>query len=215
VQKARRSMREVDMPSVRSGVVRGQDGWCGTVIPPAPHTRSDPTHVRVQLASGEHCLVPATVVRPQQDGSVYVPLRQAELVPAPREEPTETIYAVVPVLVEELEVQKRLVETGTVRITKVVHEHETLVDEPLLHDNVAITRVPMQRVVEGPVPVREDNGTTIISVVEEVLVVEKRWMLREEIHIRQQRSETHQPQRITLRSEEVQVERVPLADANK
>ncbi|HSX77012.1 MAG TPA: DUF2382 domain-containing protein [Candidatus Saccharimonadia bacterium] len=47
---------------------------------------------------------------------------------------------------------------------------------------------------------------------EEVLVVEKRWMLREEVHIRKQRLETHQPQWITLRSEEVQVERVPQAD---
>ena len=75
--------------------------------------------------------------------------------------------------------------------------------------------MPIQRVVEGPVPVREENGTTIISVVEEVLVVEKRWMLREEIHIRQQRIETHQPQRITLRSEEVQIERVPQADEDK
>jgi stress response protein YsnF len=40
-------------------------------------------------------------------------------------------------------------------------------------------------------------------------------MLREEIHIRKQRFETHQPQRITLRSEEVQVERIPQADADK
>jgi stress response protein YsnF len=48
--------------------------------------------------------------------------------------------------------------------------------------------------------------------VEEVLVVEKRWMLREEIHIRTERRETHQPQRITLRSEEVQIARVPHAD---
>ena len=96
-----------------------------------------------------------------------------------------------------------------------VHERETTVDEPLWHDDVAITRVPIQRVVEGPVPVREENGTTIISVVEEVLVVEKRWMLREEIHIRKQRIETHQPQRITLRSEEVQVEHVPQTDENK
>ena len=118
----------------------------------------------------------------------------------------------VPVLVEELEVQKRLVETGKVRITKVVHERETLVDEPLFHDKVAITRVPMQRVVDGPVPVREENGTTIISLVEEVLVVEKRWMLREEIHIRTERLATHQPQRITLRSEEVQIARVPHVD---
>jgi uncharacterized protein (TIGR02271 family) len=118
---------------------------------------------------------------------------------------------VVPVRVEELEIQKRLVETGTVRMTTVVHEREVLVDAPLLHDNVAITRVPMPRVVEGPVPVREEHGPTIISMVEEV-VVEKRWMLREEIHIRTQRIETHQPQRITLRSEEVQVERIPHAD---
>jgi uncharacterized protein (TIGR02271 family) len=166
----------------------------------------------VQLENGEHYLVPASVVIPQQDGSLYVPLRVAELVPAPREEPAETIYAVVPVLVEDFEVQKRRVETGKVRLTKVVHEREAVVDEPLWQEEVEVTRVPMQRVVDAPIPVREEHGTTIISVVEEVLVVEKRWMLREEIHIRKHRVETHQPQRITLRSEEVQVERVPHAE---
>jgi uncharacterized protein (TIGR02271 family) len=203
------------MQSMNSAAVRGKDGWCGTVLPPEPSMRSDPAHVRVQLENGEHYLVPASVVIPQPDGSLYVPLRVAELVPAPREEPAETIYAVVPVLAEDLEVQKRRVETGKVRLTKVVHEHEALVDEPLWREKVEVTHVPMQRVVEGPVPVREENDTTIISVVEEVLVVEKRWMLREEIHIRKQRVETHQPQRITLRSEEVQVERVPHADKDK
>jgi uncharacterized protein (TIGR02271 family) len=200
------------MQSMNAAAVRGKDGWCGTVLPPASPPRSDPTHVRVQLENGEQYLVPAAVVIPQQDGSVYVPLRVAELVPVPREEPAETIYAVVPVLAEDLEVQKRSVETGKVRITKVVHEREALVDEPLWREEVEVTRVPMQRVVEGPVPVREEHGTTILSVVEEVLVVEKRWMLREEIHIRKQRLETHQPQQITLRSEDVQVERVPHAD---
>jgi stress response protein YsnF len=69
-------------------------------------------------------------------------------------------------------------------------------------------------VVDGLIPVRTEGDTTILSLVEEVLVVEKRWMLREEIHIRTQRIETHQPQRITLRSEDVQVERVPHADEN-
>jgi stress response protein YsnF len=78
--------------------------------------------------------------------------------------------------------------------------------------HVTITRIPMERVVDRPIPVREEEGTTILSVVEEVLVVEKRWMLREDIHIRQERRETHQPQRITLRSEEVQITCVPHAD---
>ena len=202
------------MPSVSSGVVRGQDGWCGTVIPPAPHTPSDPTHVRVQLESGEQCLVPAAVVLPQQDGSVYVPLRRAELVPAPCEDEAQTPHTVVPVLVEELEVQQRVVETGTVRLTKVVHEQETLVDEPLWREEVEVTRVPIQRVVDAPLPVREEHGTLIVPVLEEVLVVEKRLMLKEEIHIRRHRVETRQPQQVTLRREEVGVERVLNTDTS-
>jgi len=188
--------------------MRGLDGWCGTVIPPAPHTRSDPTHVLVQLESGEQCLVPAAVMLPQQDGSVYIPLRRAELVPAPREDHAETRHIVVPVLVEELEVQKRVVETGKVRLTKVVHEREALVDEPLFREEVEVTHVPIQRVVDAPIPVREEHGTLIVSVLEEVLVVEKRLMLKEEIHIRTHCVETRQPQQVTLRSEEVCVERV-------
>jgi len=193
--------------------VKDKDGVWGTVVSGAPHLCSNAAQVVVQTESGQQVLVPTDLFVQQPDGSYDLPLRLAELEPygnqhgVHQDEPL-----VVPVLAEELEVQKRLVETGKVRITKVVHERETLVDEPLFHDKVAITRVPMQRVVDGPVPVWEDNGTTIISVVEEVLVIEKRWMLREEIHICKQRIETHQPQRITLRSEDVQVERVPHAD---
>jgi uncharacterized protein (TIGR02271 family) len=172
--------------------------------------------VVVQTESGQQFLVPTDLLVQQPDGSYSLPRRLAELEHYGSEHSVhQDEPLVVPVLREELDVQKRPVETGKVRITKVVHERETIVDEPLWHDNVAVTRVPIERVVDGPVPVREENDTTIISVVEEVLVVEKRWMLREEIHIRKQRTETHQPQRITLRSEEVQVERVPQADEYK
>src|SRR5215831_5919463 len=175
-----------------SSKVKDKDGLWRTVVPGGPPLHSNTAQVVVQTENGQQFLVPTELLVQQPDGSYSLPLRLAEL-----------------------EVQKRPVETGKVRITKVVHERETTVDEPLWHDDVAITRVPIQRAVEGPVPVREENDTTIISVVEEVLVVEKRWMLREEIHIRKQRIETHQPQRITLRSEEVQVERVPQADEYK
>jgi uncharacterized protein (TIGR02271 family) len=203
------------MPIAGASKVQDKDGVWGTVVSESPHLFSNAAQVVVQTESGEQFWVPTALLIPQPDGSYALPLRLAELEHAgsePRVHQDEPI--VVPVLVEELDVQKRVVETGKVRITKVVHERETLVDEPLLRDNVAISRVPMQRVVDGPIPMREENGTTIISVVEEVLVVEKRWMLREEIHIRKRRIETHQPQQITLRSEEVQVERVPHADEN-
>ncbi|HEY5871275.1 MAG TPA: YsnF/AvaK domain-containing protein [Candidatus Tectomicrobia bacterium] len=196
-----------------SSKVQDKDGLWGTVVSGSPPLPSSAAQVVVQTESGQQCLVPTELLVQQPDGSYALPRCLAEFAyagSAPMGH--QDAPMVVPVLVEELEVQKRPVETGKVRITKVVHERETTVDEPLWHDKVAITRVPIQRVVEGPVPVREEHGTTIISVVEEVLVVEKRWMLREEIHIRQQRIETHQPQRITLRSEDVQVERVSHAD---
>lgn len=199
-----------------SSKVKDKDGVWGTVVPESLPLPRNAARVVVQTESGQQVLVPTDILIQQPDGSYYLPLRLAELAHASSEHGGHQDEPVVmPVLVEELDVQKRLVETGKVRITKVVHKREAVVDEPLFHDKVAITRVPMQRVVDGPVPVREENGTTIISVVEEVLMVEKRLMLREEIHIRKQRIETHQPQRITLRSEEVQIERVPQADADK
>jgi uncharacterized protein (TIGR02271 family) len=199
-----------------SSKVKDKDGVWGTVVPESLPLPGNAARVVVQTESGQQVLVPTDILIQQPDGSYYLPLRLAELAHASSERGGhQDEPMVMPVLVEDLDVQKRLVETGKVRITKVVHEREAVVDEPLFHDKVAITRVPMQRVVDGPVPVREENGTTIISVVEEVLVVEKRLMLREEIHIRKQRIETHQPQRITLRSEEVQIERVPQADADK
>jgi len=193
--------------------VKDKDGVWGTVVSGSPYLLSNVAQAVVQTESGQQFLVPTDILVQQPDGSYYLPLRLAELEHYGSERSMhQDVPVVVPVLAEELEVQKRSVETGKVRIIKVVHEHETIVDEPLVHDNVTITYVPIQRVVDGPMPVREENDTTIISVVEEVLVVEKRWMLREEIHIRKQRIETHQPQRITLRSEEVQIERVPQAD---
>jgi uncharacterized protein (TIGR02271 family) len=200
------------MPIADASKVQDKGGVWGTVVSGSPHLFGKAAQVVVQTENGQQFVVPTALLVPQPDGSYALPLRLAELEHAgsepgvPQDEPL-----VIPVVVEELEVQKRVVETGKVRLTKVVHERETLVDEPLLRDNVVISRLPMQRVVEGPIPVREEHGTTIISVVEEVLVVEKRWMLREEIHIRKQRIETHQPQHITLRSEEIQIERVPHA----
>jgi hypothetical protein len=191
------------MERVGSGKMQDKDGVWGTVVPASLHLSSNTAQVVVQTESDQPVLVTKDILVQQPDGHSYVPRRLAELEHARSEHGGhQDAPMVVPVLVEELEVQKRLVETGTVRMTTVVHEREALVDALLLHDKVAITRVPVQRVVEGPMPVREEHGTTIISIVEEV-VVEKRWMLREEIHIRTQRIETHQPQRITLRREDV------------
>jgi len=110
--------------------------------------------------------------------------------------------------VEDLDVQTRQVETGGVRLTKVVREREELIDEPLWQEKVEVKRVAVNRVVDGPLSVRHEGDTMIVPILEEILVVEKRLMLTEEIHISKQRMEIHKPQRVTLRSEEVTVERI-------
>jgi stress response protein YsnF len=89
-----------------------------------------------------------------------------------------------------------------------VHAREVLVDEPLLREEVAIERVPVNRVVEGPIPVRYEGDTMILSLLEEVLVVETRLLLTEELRITTRRTETHTPERVMLRHEDVTIERV-------
>ncbi len=99
-------------------------------------------------------------------------------------------------------------ETGRVRIHKTVQARKVLVDEPLLREEVVIERVPINRVVEGPIPVRDGGERMVVSVLEEVLVVETRLLLKEELRIATRRTDTHQPVRVTLRREDVTIERV-------
>jgi uncharacterized protein (TIGR02271 family) len=113
----------------------------------------------------------------------------------------------VPVIEERLEVGKREVEAGVVRARKVVHERQEAVDVPLARERVEVERVPINRVVDQAPAVRTEGDVTIIPVVEEVLVVEKRLMLREEVRLTKRREETHEQQTVTLRREEVEITR--------
>lgn len=113
---------------------------------------------------------------------------------------------IVPVLEEEVEVRKRAIETGVTRVTKKVHEKEKVIDEPLLQEEVEVERVPVNRFVEQPLPVRQEDGVTIVPLLEEVAVVEKRLLLKEELHIRKKPGTVRKPQTVVLRSEEAVVE---------
>jgi uncharacterized protein (TIGR02271 family) len=115
---------------------------------------------------------------------------------------------VIPIVEETFDVQKRRAETGRVHITKVVREREELVDEPLLHEEVEVERVAINRVVDGPITARHEGDTLIIPVLEEVLVVEKRLVLKEELRITKRLIQAHKPQQVTLRSEAATVERI-------
>ncbi len=127
----------------------------------------------------------------------------------------ESEEMVLPVLREELEISKQKVPTGSVLIHKTVREREEVVDEPLFTNAVQIERVPMNRVVDSVIPVRQQGDITVISVVEEMLVLTKQLVLKEEIRISNRHSEMRNPQRVSLRTEEVTVERGNAPDSSR
>ena len=116
--------------------------------------------------------------------------------------------AVIPVIEEEAVVSKRVVETGKVRVSKRVSEHEEIIDEPLFREEVSVERVPVNQYVDAAPTVRYEGDLMIIPVVQEQIVMQKRLVLVEEIRVRKELVETHQPQTVTLRKEEVDVRRV-------
>lgn len=124
----------------------------------------------------------------------------------PRDRSQDT--TVVPVLEEELQVGKRKVDEGATRITKVVNEREVTVDMPLLQEEAHIERVPVNAVIDAPVGIRQEGDVTVVPLLEEVLVVEKKLLLREELRISRQKTTVSKPQTETLRSEQVVVEHV-------
>jgi len=121
---------------------------------------------------------------------------------------------VFPVIAEVLEVGKRKVDRERVRLHTTVSTREEVADLPLIEETLDVSRVPVGRLVESASAPRQDGDTLIVPIYEEVLYVEKRLMLREEMHIKRLRSEKHAPRTVTLRKEEVSVERTPL-DGNK
>ncbi len=133
-----------------------------------------------------------------------------EGVEAMQEKPQDA-EIVVPLLAEEVVVGTEEVARGVVRVHKRVETRQETVDVPLASDEVTVERVPINTLVEGDAPqIREEDGVIVIPVLEEVLVVEKRLLLREEVRLTRRSTTTSQPQTVMLRRETAEVERTPL-----
>lgn len=113
----------------------------------------------------------------------------------------------IPLLKEQLDVSKRKVQTGKVRIGKETVQREEKVDPGLLREDVEVRRVPVRRAVDQPVPTRMEGETTIISLHEEVPVVTTQLMVVEELHVSLRKTNFHAPRSVMLRRELPRVER--------
>jgi uncharacterized protein (TIGR02271 family) len=120
---------------------------------------------------------------------------------------SENAAMVIPVIAEQVTFDKKVVESGKVRISKRISQQEELIDVPLLREQVSVERVPVNRVVDAAPQARYEGDTMIIPVVEEQVFYQKRLVLVEELHVRKQIVEEHKPQQVTLMKEEVEVTR--------
>ena len=170
------------------------------------------TMIVVRTYEGRRVEVPATVVDPATtEGDVH--LRVATDAEADETSPPDlsgTLEVVgdrlvIPIREEVLIPSTHPVELGTVKVAKRVETvpMETTVD--VTRDDVTVDRIPIDRQVDSVPAPRHEGDTLIVPVVEEVLVTEKRLMLREEIRITRRQINEKVPVSDTVRREVVEI----------
>jgi len=123
--------------------------------------------------------------------------------------PEKISETLIPLHAEELSVTKEKVETGRVHVGTVTRTHQEVVEEDLSRDRVEIERIPVNQTIDAMPEVRQDGNVTIVPVVEEILVLQRRLVLREEIHIRRIHSTEKYREAVTLRRQEAVISRTP------
>ena len=164
----------------------------------------------VRLEYGPTFRVPAELLEATAEGDFVLHGSVAELSAAATAATTTAkggMQQTIALAAETLTVDKRQVTRGRVVVRKRVVSHDAVVDEPLEQEQVEVTRVPVNKLVETAESPRTEGDTTVIPLYEEVLVVEKRLVLTEELHVSKRRSEYRKPQEVVLRREEAVVER--------
>ena len=139
-----------------------------------------------------------------QDGNKPELLRDAA-------EQVTTESQTIELLEEVLRVAKRTVEHGRVRVSVLTETEERQVRETLRSSRVEVEHVSVGRRLEAGEAMpqaRTENDVLIIPVVEEVLVMEKRLVVVEEMHIRIIQSQEEVEQAVPLRRQRAVVERM-------
>jgi uncharacterized protein (TIGR02271 family) len=122
-------------------------------------------------------------------------------------DPASHTENVLPVVEERLEVGRRTVETGAVRVRKYVEDVPAEVTDPLIVERVEAERVPVGRVLDAPIGIRYEGNVTIVPVIQERMVTRKELVLVEEIRLTRHREAYRHEEQVTLRQERVVIER--------
>src|SRR4051812_30831887 len=117
-------------------------------------------------------------------------------------------FSSIPVIKEEVEVEKKVIEKARVQLSKTVDEETETLNLPVMNEEVRIERIPINKIMDkAPEPVRYEDETMIIPVLREVAVIEKKILLVEEIRVIKTKIHSETTQEISLRKENIKIER--------
>ena len=170
----------------------------------------DPKRVLIELQNGRKLLVPRSAFQWNGDTGYSVPFTFDGL----EEFSGDDQGIVVPVFREEAVVDQVTRDTGVVRIEKRVEEREEVVNGTATINEVDIERVLINEFVDEAPGIRYEGDTMIMPLMEEVLVVEKRLLLREELRITKTSREEPRHEKVVLRSEYAEAKRESRSDAD-
>ncbi len=124
--------------------------------------------------------------------------------------PVTTDMQTIQLLEETLLVAKRTVERGRVRVSVLTETEQHQVRETLRSSRVEVAHVAVGTWLEAgeamPQP-RTENDVLIVPIVEEMLVMEKRLVVVEEMHIRIVQGQEEVEQAVPLRRQRAVIER--------
>ncbi|WP_312239913.1 DUF2382 domain-containing protein [Pantoea sp.] len=125
----------------------------------------------------------------------------------PDENPQDKPEIVLKLAEEQVALTKQLVVDGRVTVTRSTTEHDEVISTLLQREKVEVERVPKAQRIEAMPEIREENGVLIVPVVEEEIEIVRKLILREELHIRKVEQQVPFQEVVTLRKQQVNVER--------
>lgn len=108
---------------------------------------------------------------------------------------------------EQIELTKQKVVDGRVRVTRSTTEHDEVINTLLNKEKVEVEHVAKAQHIESMPEIREENGVLIVPVVEEEVVVVRKLVLKEEIHIRKVQETVPFQEVVTRRKQQVNIEK--------
>ena len=159
--------------------------------------------------SGERLRLTPDLVGPGPGGSVVARIAFADVAGSAASTHSGESFQEI---LERLSVTRVLREVDRARVSVRTGTTEETVTEPAWRETIDVRRVPVNETVDHVEEVRRDGNETVIPVYKGIVVVERRLVLRERLHVTIRREETNIPQRVVLRHQFVDVERLPVQE---